>query len=264
MVVLFGIMPHLGAWGLTPNVLRVALPYTRTLAWSTLPLFLYFALRRYLQAMSLVRVATVTLLLANVVNVVGNWALIDGRLGCPALGVEGSGWSTLLSRLVMAVALGVYAVGYSIRHRTGLLATSLRPELSRLRRLVALGLPAACQMLLEVGVFGVAAVLAGRLGATSLAAHEVVLHASSVTFMVPLGVSSAGSVRVGQALGRGDRAAAARAGWAALGIGAAFMTGAGLSFLMVPRPILSVFTTDEPVIRDGPAIAGRRGDVSAL
>lgn len=248
MAVLFGILPYLGDWRLAPGVIRLAGPYGRTLAWSTWPLFLIFALRRYLQAMNLVRVVTVMFLVANVVNVIGNWALINGRLGFPALGVVGSGWSTFLSRVVLALGLGGYAIWYSIRHRTGLLATSLRPELARLRSLVRLGLPAAFQFLLEVGVFGAAALLAGRLGATALAAHEVVLNAASVTFMVPLGISSAGSVRVGQALGRGDRAAAVRAGWAALGLGAIFMAGAGLSFLLVPRPILSIFTADEPVI----------------
>lgn len=245
---LYGLVPYLGAWGLAPEVLREVGPYMRTISWSVLPLFLFFALRRYLQAMNLVRVAMVTLLAANVVNVVGNWAFIGGHLGAPALGVEGSGWSTLLSRVVMVAILAWYAVAYSARRGTGLLATPPWPDAARLRRLVGLGLPAAVQVTLEVGVFGLAAVLAGRFGATALAAHEVVLHAASVTFMVPLGISSAGSVRVGQALGREDRPGASRAGWAALGLGAGFMTAAGLAFLLLPRPILGVFTADEDVI----------------
>jgi MATE family multidrug resistance protein len=242
------LIPNMGLWGIAPEVSRVAGPYLGVLAWSAPPLFVFFVLRRYLQGMNLVRVVMATLVIANVVNWLGNWILIYGHFGVPALGVRGSALATLLSRTVMAILLAVYAVWHSTRHGTGLLQTSWRPELGRLAKLIGLGLPAAGHFLLEVGVFGGAAVLAGRLGATALAAHEVVLHAASVTFMVPLGISSAGSVRVGQALGRGDRHGAARAGWVALGLGGGFMACAGLTFLFFPRPILGLFTGDNPVI----------------
>lgn len=251
MLLIFATIPWLGRWGIDPGVVERAGPYLAVQALSLPPLLVYFALRRYLQAMNLVRVAMVTLLVANVLNLVGNWALIHGRLGLPALGLTGSAWATLVARSAMAAILAGYAVWHSARHGTGLAQTDRVPHAGELKRLLALGLPAAGQALLEVGVFGAAAVLAGRLGANSLAAHEVVLHATCVTFMVPVGLSAAGSVRVGQAIGRGDRPGAARAGWSALVISTGFMSLAALTFLSLPRLILGTFTDDARVIATG-------------
>ena len=100
--------------------------------------------------------------------------------------------------------------------RPGLFETPLRIEWTRMRRLVGLGLPAATQVTLEVGVFAAATALAGRLPPAALAAHQIAINFASFTFMVPLGIASAGAVRVGQAVGRRDAAGAGRAGWTAL------------------------------------------------
>jgi MATE family multidrug resistance protein len=243
------LIPWLGNWGVAPEVAALAGEYLGVLSWGTVPLFLYFAVRRYLQAMNRVGVAMATLLGANLLNAGLNWVLIHGALGLPALGVVGSAWSTVMGRVAMFAALAAYAVWHSRRHGTGLEATPRAIDLKAQRRMVGLGWPAAIQLLLEVGVFAIAAVLAGRLGSAELAAHEVVLNAASVTFMVPLGVAQAGAVRVGQAIGRRDRAGAARAGWAALLLGGGFMACMGVVFLTVPRPILEVFTRESEVIR---------------
>jgi MATE family multidrug resistance protein len=245
---ILAMIPWLSAWGIDPAVVARAGPYLQTSAWGLLPLLLYFGLRRYLQAMNRVGVVMLALLAANLVNLAGNWLLIGGNLCLPALGVVGSGWASFGARVALVVILAGYAVWDSIRRRTGLLQTPLRVEPARLARLAALGLPAAGHLLLEVGVFGAAAVLAGRLGETALAAHEVVLHIASVTFMVPLGISSAGAVRVGQAIGRGDVRGASRSGWTALAIASGFMAASGLTLFLVPMPILRVFTPDRTVI----------------
>lgn len=241
----------LPSWGVDPAVLRAAMPYLRTLNWGMLPLLLYAALRRYLQGMALVRPLMVALVISNLVNIAGNWVLVYGRLGMPALGVVGSGWATFLARWAVVAILAGAVIDHDRRYETGLWRTPLRLEAQRVRRLLALGVPAALQITMEVGVFAVAATLAGRLGPLALAAHEVVLHAASVTFMVPLGISAAAAVRVGHALGRGDARAAGRAGWAALGIGAGFMTCAGVAFLILPGPILGLFTADRSVLAIG-------------
>jgi MATE family multidrug resistance protein len=242
-------IPWLTRWGIAPEVATLAAGYLRTLSWGTVPLFLYFALRRYLQAMNLVGAAMATLLGANLLNAGLNWVLIHGKLGLPAMGVVGSGWSTVIGRFAMFAALAFYAVWHSRRHGTGLGATSWRVDWPSQKRLAGLGWPGAIQLLLEVGVFAIAAVLAGRLGPAELAAHEVVLNAASVTFMVPLGLAQAGGVRVGQAIGRKDPSGAARAGWAAMLLGGGFMACAGAAFLLTPRPILEVFTRERDVIR---------------
>jgi multidrug resistance protein, MATE family len=97
-----GILPHLGV---DPEVLRATQPYLHALIWSAPPLLIYFALRRYLQALHMARPIMITLLSANLVNLAGNWILVLGHLGAPRLGAEGSGWATCLSRVYMAAAL---------------------------------------------------------------------------------------------------------------------------------------------------------------
>ena len=173
--------------------------------------------------------------------------LFSGSSGFPALGVEGAGWATCASRLYMFVALAVVAR----RAVTGKGRGSARFEVRRVRRLLVLGWPAACQLALEVGVFAAASALAARLEPRALAAHHIVLNLAGLTFMVPLGISAAGAVRVGQAVGRGDAAGARRSGWVALGIGAVFMSGAALVFVSIPESILRVFTRDAEVVATG-------------
>ena len=178
----------------------------------------------------------------------GDWILIYGNWGAPAMGVVGSGWLTAISRAYMVAVLIGFALVYDLRHRTGLIRVPMGLSLSWIGRLVVLGLPAAVHVTLEVGVFAVATVLAGMLDPVDLAAHDVVLDIASVTFMIPLGLATAGAVRVGQALGRGEPSAAGHAGWTALTLGAGFMAFAGLVFASVPGPLVSVFTTDPAVI----------------
>lgn len=241
--------PLLRFSGVDPKVLPLAIPYLQIMNWGLAPLLVFSALRRYLQGMNLGVPIMIALVVANLANWFGNWVLVYGRLGFPALGVEGSGWATVGSRVAMLVFVAIYALWHGWKRRTGLLQVSLRPDFPRLIRLIRLGLPSAAQLTLELVVFGAAALLAGRLGAESLAAHEVVLQVAGTAFMVPLGISSAGAVRVGQAIGRGDPAGAARSGWTALALGVVVMAGSGLTMLLVPGPILGRFTTDPGVIR---------------
>jgi MATE family multidrug resistance protein len=124
----------------------------------------------------------------------------------------------------------------------------LRPDLARTGELLRLGFPAAGQIVFEVGVFAVAAALIGKLGGVPLAAHQIAINTVSATYMVPLGISSAAAVRVGQALGRGDPRAASRSGWTAIALGGAFMTCCGVALLVVPRAIGRAFTPDAAVV----------------
>jgi MATE family multidrug resistance protein len=234
-------------WHMNADVLRLTRPYLGVVAWSLLPLLAYFAFRRYLQSVNVVRPIMLTLIAANVLNVVVNWVLIYGRLGAPAMGVAGAAWATVMSRIVMA-ALLLAAVLLHERESGAGLHVPWRLELNRVRKLVGVGFPAAMQLTLEVGVFAAASALAGRMLPVSLAAHQIALNIAGFTFMVPLGIASAGAVRVGQAVGRGDHGAAARAGWTALALGALFMSGAALAFTLIPRQLISAFTSDAGVL----------------
>jgi MATE family multidrug resistance protein len=119
---------------------------------------------------------------------------------------------------------------------------------------VRLGLPAATQFGLEVGVFAVATALIARLGAVPLASHQVALNTVSCTYMVPLGISAAAAVRVGQGLGRQDAGAASRAGWTAMLLGTTFMACMAISFLLFPGAIVRVYTADPALIPPATAL----------
>ena len=254
VLLLFWVSARLDQWGMNPDVLRLLRPYLDAIAWSTLPLLVYFAFRRYLQGLGVVRPIMVTLIVANLINFAGNWLLIEGHLGAPALGVTGSAWATVLARVVMAASLFVVILRRERPQQPGLMNAAMSIEMTRLRRLVALGAPAAGQLTLEVGVFAMASALAGRMQPASLAAHQIALNIAGFTYMVPLGVASAGAVRVGQAIGRLDPAAAARAGWTALLFGVGFMSIAALAFITIPRPLIGAFTIDAGVLEIGVAL----------
>jgi MATE family multidrug resistance protein len=238
----------LGRFGIETGVRSPATAYLNAIAWSTLPLLLHYAFRRYLQGMDLVRPVMIALATANLINLAANWVLVFGKLGAPACGVAGSGWATCFSRGYMAVYLGAYIVWHDRRHSTGLFRTRLRIDFARLAELLRLGLPAAGQMSLEVAVFAVAAALVGRLDPVSLAAHQIAIMAISVAYMVPLGIGAAAAVRVGQAIGRGSVEDARLSGWTALTIGTICETGAALIFLLAPVAIGRIFTTDRAII----------------
>ena len=265
-VAVLALSAALGRWGLHPAVLQLTQPYLDILAWSIPPLLLYASFRRYLQGMGVVRPVMVALVLANVLNAFVNWLLIFGRLGAPALGVRGSAWATVGARVVMA---GVLAAVIVFRERRLVRDTTLKlrdrrnahpiawrthgwhVDLGPMRRLLALGLPAASQVTLEVGVFAAATALAGRLAPSALAAHQIAINLASLTFMVPLGVASAGAVRVGHAVGRRDPAGAKRSGWTAILFGVLFMSCSAAAFLFIPRILIGAFTADPVVLTIG-------------
>jgi MATE family multidrug resistance protein len=201
-------------------------------------------------------VITVTFVAANLLNWLGNWALVNGKLGMPALGVNGSGISTVLSRIFMAIALLGFAWRYERRRGHPLFRRWAGPSLARLRELVKLGAPAAGQVLLEVGAWNMATLAAGWLTPVALATHQIALNYVSLTYMVPLGISSAAAVRVGQAVGAGDGQRARRAGWLALGLGTAFMLLAALVFFVAPGPLIALYTRNSQVMAVGPSLLG--------
>jgi MATE family, multidrug efflux pump len=241
-------------WGFPPDVLHLTRPYLGILTWSLPPLLLYAAFRRYLQAMAIVRPVTITLFAANAVNALGNWVFIFGHFGAPALGVRGSAYSTLAARIFMAAALFFVILEQERRTSPRLRDTPMSVNLARLKVLVRLGLPAAGQTVLEVGVFAAATALAGRVSADALAAHQIALNLAAATFMVPFGISSAAAVRVGHAVGRGDPRGAMHAGWTAIAIGVGFMAAAAAVFFAAPGVLIRAFTADASVVRIGVAL----------
>jgi MATE family multidrug resistance protein len=260
-MLMVGFAPHLfPLLGITETVRAPAREYIQLLNLSALPLLIYVAFRRYLQGVGKVRPVTFALISANLVNWFGNWALIYGKFGLPAMGVRGSALSTVVARIYMAGVLVWWAWKHERDRGHPLFAhwPGLRP--AQFRRLLLLGWPAASQLLFEVGAFSLATLMAGRLSPDILAAHQIVLNSASLTYMVPLGVSAAAAISVGHAVGAGNRPLARRNGSMAIAIGTVFMALAATAFLTIPHSLVHVYTHDGQTV----AVAVRLLAVAAV
>ncbi len=210
------------------------------------PFLAFIVFRQTLQAMGRVAPIVFTIVLANLANLLFNWVLIFGRWGFPALGAVGSGWASSLSRWLMLAGLLAFSwpllKGYLRPVRREVLL--LRP----LARMVRLGSPIGIQFGLEYGAFGATGLLMGWLGTVAMAGHQVALNLASLTFMVPLGISQATAVLVGQGVGREDPPGARRAAGAGLLLGLVFMTVTAMIFLFSPSLLARIYTGEAAVL----------------
>lgn len=251
MLPVWGLGMLVGRFGVSPELVAPTAAYVNMLIWGTLPLLLYAASRRYLQAVGQTRLVTLTFVAANLVNWGGNWVLIYGHFGLPAMGVRGSALSTVLSRVMMAGALFGFVWRYERKRGHPLFAHWAGPHWQQIRHLIRLGLPAALQIILEIGAFGLATVLAGKVSPVALAAHQIALNYAAIAYMVPLGISAAASVAVGHAVGAKQLARARSDGWLAMGLGTAFMAVVAVVFVLLPGPLIALYTADKTVLQEG-------------
>ena len=239
--------------------------FLRAIAWGG-PAFLGFAvLRSLLAALSHTRAVMAVLLLCVVGNAGLNWVLIYGHLGAPALGVAGSGYASATNQWLILAGLALCArimpglAGLRVLHSAFFLG---RNEMASIFRL---GLPIGGIMGVEVGVFLAAGILIGLLGTAALGAHQLVLNCAGITFMVPLGIGQAATVRVAYELGAGRVLAARRAGFVALALGIGFMSATAVVLWTVPAAIISVYIDiADPANRATVQIARRLLVIAAL
>jgi MATE family multidrug resistance protein len=214
--------------------------------WCTAPWLLFQLLRNFVAALERPRIVLWLSLAGIGLNALLSWALIFGRLGLPALGLVGAGLGSTLTWWIMCGALvAVIAFDRQFR-RFHLFGRWWRFDRDRTLAMARLGWPIGVTMALEMGVFALAAYFMGWIGAPAVAAHAVALQIAALTFMVPLGLGQAATVRVGLAFGRGDRDGVARAGWTAWVLGVAFMGVMALGMWGWPRVLVTQFLTDVP------------------
>jgi MATE family multidrug resistance protein len=229
-----------------PETVPIASAYVRICIPGLLPYYGFIVLRQSLQAMGRLRPIVITIVVVNLFNLVADWALVFGAGPIPQLGPVGSAWATTAARTLLFAILLLAAR----RELTPFLGrfdrAVLRPQ--PLWQTVRLGTPIGFQVQLELVAFVVIALLMGGLGTIQMAAHQVTINLASLTFMVPLGVSSATAVLVGRAIGGGDVGGARRAAAAGLLIGAGFMTLMAALFIGVPRLLASAYTSVEEVV----------------
>ncbi len=232
--------------GQSPVLARMAHAYVLAQL-PSVPGFLGFmVLRSYLQGRSIVAPALWITLAANLVNVALNWLLIHGHLGFPRLGLTGAGVATGVTRLLMFASLAalIWRVGL---HR-GAWQPWSRAAFAGLGAIFMLGVPVGIQLGLEMWAFQAATLIAGWLGEAELAAHTIVINLASLSFMVPLGISMAAVTRVGNFIGAGQLAAAQRATWVALGLGAGVMSVSALTFVTLQAVLPRAYTGEPRVL----------------
>ena len=233
--------PLMLATGQDPAIADRADGFLAIVKWAVVPLIVSNVLRTFVSAMGRPVFATVITALAIGVNVLGNWVFIYGRLGLPALGLEGSALATVVTGVV-TVAAYLVAIGMDRRlRRYRLLGRWWRPQWRRLREIAAIGVPIACIVVAEGGFFGAAGFLMGRIGAAELAGHTIALQVAALAFQVPFGVGQAATIRAGFHFGARDRAGIGRAGAAALAVAFGFSFVAAAVMVLFPRAVVSLY-----------------------
>lgn len=215
--------------------------YVRAMQWTLLPFWCFLVLRAFLAALERPFWTFVIGAAGVLANAAGNWCLLLGRCGFEPLGIAGSGIATSLASTLMLVALIFIVVCDRDFARYHVFRRLAQIDWSRLRALWHLGLPMAGTLLFEVAVFNTAVFLMGLIGTAELAAHSIAIQLASLTFMVPLGIGHAATVRVGLAFGAGDRNRIRRAGQATLLVATAFMATTSLVMLLVPGLLIGAF-----------------------
>ncbi len=218
-------------------------------AWSFTPFLLFAAQRGFLSGVGTVRPLVVIVIVANILNALADWVFIYGHFGMPAMGTRGAGYASTVSACVLLLCLYITIHHTEIRERYRF--RFARPRFDVIGGILRLGGPFALHILVEVGAFSTITILAAQTDKISLAAHHIAWTYAALTFMVPLGISVAASVRVAHCLGQGDRSAAQRAGNLAIFIGIAYTVGTSLLLLVFREPLVRVFLDNAEVVRTG-------------
>ena len=204
LTMVFGrdILHHLGQ---DPEVVELSLPFMKLLGISLIPMLLFMTLKQFTDGLQYTRTGMLLSLGAMPIKIFLNWVLIYGNLGFPRLELEGAGWATLITRIIIFVVLGIII----LRHKTFrefivVRNTEWHLKSSTIRELLRIGIPSSLQIGMEAGAFAVTGIIIGTMGAVPQAAHQIALSCAALTFMVSFGLSHAGSIRTSNAFGGGQ------------------------------------------------------------
>lgn len=237
-----------------PEVTELALSYTRILSLSIPPMLLFTCYKQFIEGLSFTRPAMVITILANVVNFAFNWVLIYGNLGAPAMGLDGAGLATTGSRLFMFGALAYFVHSSREFKRFDLKIFPFSGLDTHGREILRIGLPSGFQYFFEVGCFAASAFMVGWIGKDDLASHQIAMNVAATTYLVCLGLSTAGTIRVGNALGASDFSEVKKAGMMALLLGVGFMVFSGIMLIIFREEIPYFYTSDLEVVEIAPKL----------
>jgi MATE family multidrug resistance protein len=252
----FGGAALLTATGVAPEILPDALAFLRAISWGAPALALFFAVRYFSEGLSLARPTMYFSALGVVVLLPIAWALMYGRLGAPRLGAAGAGYAHAITLWLQAAAFFVYVARRRHYQVAQPFARWDPPDLRAIGGLLRIGVPMGFAIIMEGGLFVAVALMAGSLGEVPAAAHQIAINVASVTFMLPLGIAMATTVRVGNAVGRGDPAGVAPAALAGLVLTLVCQFASIAVMLGLPHAIARAYSTDGAVIALAVALIG--------
>ena len=239
--ILWNIAPVLRAAGQPASAVDAAEGYLHAILCGFLPALWFMALRSFVEGLARPLPITIITLIGVALNIGANYVLMFGPWGLPALGLVGTGWASTLVYWTLFAMLALFVVRIEPFANYQIFGGLRTPDLTYFRELVRIGWPIGVSSGIEAGLFMITALMVGVLGTVPLAAHQIALQCAAFTFMVPVGVGIAGSVRVGQAVGRGRPEAARRAGYASMLLAGLFMVGAAVLFWTAPRAIVRLY-----------------------
>lgn len=251
---IWNVEPALRLLGQSETNIAAAVSYLRAIVWGAFPFLGFVGLRGFVEGVSRPRPVMVIAFVGVFANIGLNWVLMYGKFGVPALGIVGTGIASATVFWLNFLALLVFVARERDFGIFRLFSTLGRPDGNMFRQLFRIGWPIGGSLGIESSLFMITVMMMGWISTDALAAHQVAIQCAAFTFMVPLGIGMAASVRVGQAAGRGDLQGVRWAGRAALAVSTTYMTLAALAFWLIPRGIVGLYL-DLSVPRNEPVVA---------
>jgi len=238
----------MGQLGQSEDVVRAAIPYFLIQVASLLPMLIFFSIKQFFEGIGNTKMAMIITIVANLVNVALNYLLIYGKLGFPALGLNGAGYATLISRIIMPIIF-VFMI-MKKPHFKAYLQTARKSvvESAKIKRIISIGLPIGLQLVIEVLAFSLGAIMLGWISKEAIAGHQVAIGMASMTYLISFGLASATTIRVSHAFGEHSGNELKHTIFASLHIVIAFMSLMGILFVIFRNHLPLLFTTDPAVI----------------
>ena len=246
--VMWGMSYFFNYMGQSPEVVELSISYYRILVISFIPFMLFFTFKQFAEGLAETKHAMIITLVANVINIALNYVLIFGKLGFPALGLDGAGYATLVARLFMPLMFWYYFIKkdkFNIYYR---IALEARPDWNKVRQLIKLGVPIATQIILEVAAFALSGIMMGWIGVIPLAAHQIAIGLASVTFMIVTGIGAGTTIRVSHQFSIQDYVSMKKAATASIHMVIAMMSVTAVLFAVFRHQLPFLYTQDAAVI----------------
>lgn len=247
-LVMSSVVFFMGHMGQRPEVVKAAIPYYLLMVASLIPMLMFFSIKQFFEGIGNTKIAMVITIIANLVNIGLNYILIFGKLGSPALGLNGSGIATLIARLMMPflfILIVLKMPAFKVYFDTALKAHF---DFAKMKRMMSVGLSIGMQMVIEILAFSFGAIMLGWISKEGLAGHQVAIGMASMTYMISFGMASGTTIRVSHAFGERDRNELKRILFASLHLVIAFMSIMGILFIVLRNYLPLLFTSDPKVV----------------